>query len=155
MFVLSTGSDPVSQFNSFCEKMGMAGERSQKISLGSGQDKRATNLITDGLIKGQWVLLQNCHLMISWMPKLEQIVEQINMQAHADFRLWLTSSPSAQFPVSILQNAVKMTMEPPTGLKANLMQTYENTNARELNDSAKPKEFKKLLFALSYFHAII
>lgn len=133
----------------------MAGERSQKISLGSGQDKRATNLITDGLIKGQWVLLQNCHLMISWMPKLEQIVEQINMQAHADFRLWLTSSPSAQFPVSILQNAVKMTMEPPTGLKANLMQTYENTNARELNDSAKPKEFKKLLFALSYFHAII
>ena len=39
--------------------MGMAGERSQKISLGSGQDKRATNLITDGLIKGQWVLLQN------------------------------------------------------------------------------------------------
>lgn len=37
--------------------MGMAGERNQKISLGSGQDKRATTLITDGIIKGQWVLL--------------------------------------------------------------------------------------------------
>ena len=27
---------------------------------------------------GGWVLLSNCHLMESWMPSLEAIVEQFN-----------------------------------------------------------------------------
>ena len=46
-------------------------------------------------------------------------------------------------------------MEPPTGLRSNLLRTYANLENKELNDCAKPKEFKKLLFAFSFFHAIV
>lgn len=34
--------------------------------------------------------------------------------------------PSAVFPVFILQNGAKMTMEPPRGIKANLLKAYSN-----------------------------
>jgi len=154
VFVLSTGSDPISAFKKFCTESGME-SRYDTISLGSGQGKPAEEKIEKGKQHGNWVLLANCHLCISFMPKLEAIVEQLQSNIHADFRLWLTSAQTPKFPVSILQNSVKMTMEPPSGLRANMLQTYENLDNRSLNDCVYPVQYKKVLFAMAFFHAII
>ncbi len=48
-----------------------------------------------------------------------------------------------------------MVLEPPKGLRNNLLRTYANLPDKELNDCQKPAVFKKLLFSLSLFHAII
>lgn len=48
-----------------------------------------------------------------------------------------------------------MTLEPPKGLRANLLRSYANLTDVELNSCRKPEEYKKLLFGLCLFHAII
>jgi len=112
-------------------------------------------MIREASQRGGWVLLQNCHLAISWMPELERICEEFNEGLHVDFRLWLTSMPSASFPISVLQNSVKMTLEPPQGLRSNLKRSYVALDDNFLKNCAKPEQFKKLTFAFCFFHAIV
>jgi hypothetical protein len=40
------------------------------------------------------------------------------------FRLWLTSMSLDGFPQTILQNSVKLTSEPPKGIKTSLLRTF-------------------------------
>jgi dynein heavy chain len=50
--------------------------------LAKAKVKRPKEMIDDAKVKGGWVLLQNCHLALSWMPRLEIIVEGLNRTIH-------------------------------------------------------------------------
>lgn len=50
---------------------------------------------------------------------------------------------------------VKMTFEPPTGLKNNIERVLCTVDPKNFENCAKPKEWKKLFFGLCFFHALI
>jgi len=75
----------------------------------------ARQMIERGAIQGHWVMLQNCHLLVSWLPKLEAIFDNLQ-KPDKGFRLWLTTSPTDKFPLGILQKSIKVVTEPPDGL---------------------------------------
>jgi len=155
IFILSSGSDPMGDVTRLAETYNMLANI-VPISLGQGQGPKATAGIKDGCATGKWVLLQNCHLGISYMPTLESKIEHLNIdEINPDFRLWLTAMPSPDFPISVLQNGIKMTVEPPKGLRNSLQRAYLGMDEEWFNSSSKPVEFKKMLFALCFFHGLI
>ncbi|XP_014680873.1 PREDICTED: dynein heavy chain 2, axonemal-like [Priapulus caudatus] len=155
IFVLSTGVDPTSSLLQLAENAGMA-NRFHALSLGQGQAPIATRMIKDGIREGKWVYLANCHLSLSWMPQLDKLVEQLQVEEpHQDFRLWLSSSPHPDFPISILQAGIKMTTEPPKGLRANMKRLYQLMTEPQFTHCRRPDKYKKLLFGLCFFHSIL
>ncbi|KAA3673121.1 dynein heavy chain, axonemal, partial [Paragonimus westermani] len=157
VFILSTGSDPMHQFQRFAKEQGYS-DRTHSVSLGQGQGPTAEKLMEQAARLGDWVFLQNCHLAASWMIRLEELVKNRAddpRTTNKDYRLYLSSMPTKVFPISVLQNSVKVTNEPPKGLRANLSRALNEISADFFEKHLLDKVWRKLVFGICFFHAIV
>ena len=113
--------------------------------------------------------------------KAEKEKDPLDNLVNPNFRLWLTSMPVKTFPVSILQNSLKLTTEPPSGIKSNIKKLFNEITEEKIQPKSKPinttdkkpeeikaeqeklekdniikkQHFIKLLYSLSLFHAVL
>jgi dynein heavy chain len=154
-FILSPGADVVSDVDKLAAKLGkQKGVEYHNISLGQGQDIVAEEKLDVGNRQGHWVFLNNVHLMPRWLTRLEKKLEEYAiMGTHPDFRIMFSSDPSDSIPVSILDRCIKLTSDPPSGLKANLKQAFA-CFSRETYEELESRT-KGILFGLCQFHAVM
>ncbi|OQR86956.1 flagellar inner arm dynein 1 heavy chain alpha [Achlya hypogyna] len=151
--ILSPGADPQSDIQTLGEATGFSGHKFKFLALGQGQGPLAEQMLEAGYTRGHWVLLQNCHLLASWLRTLEKTLLAMH-KPHRDFRLWLTTEPTDRFPLGILQRSLKVVTEPPDGLKQNMRSLYSKLDEALLDECPHPA-FKQVVFVLCFLHAVV
>ncbi|XP_044053526.1 dynein axonemal heavy chain 10 isoform X1 [Siniperca chuatsi] len=153
VFILSPGSDPGSDLMKLAERSGFGGNKFKFLAMGQGQEKVALQLLERAVSRGQWLMLQNCHLLVKWLKELEKSLERVT-KPNPNFRLWVTTNPITDFPIGILQKSLKVVTEPPNGLKLNMRATYSKISHETLTACPHPA-FRSLVYVLAFFHAVV
>lgn len=153
VFILSPGSDPTSDLMKLADRCGFSGPKFRLISLGQGQEQKALALLHLAIDQGLWLMLQNGHLLLSFIKTLEKLLDSVQ-KPHPDFRLWITTDATPSFPIGILQKSLKVVTEPPNGLKMNLQATFFKLRQQTLDACIHPA-FKPLAYVLGFFHAVL
>ena len=154
-FILSPGANVVADLDIMATKYGFQkGVSYHNVSMGQGQDVVAMTCLETAHRNGHWVILNNVHLMPKWLVELEKKLDEYGTEgSHTKFRLFLTSDPSKTIPIGILNRCIKLTNEPPAGLKANLKRAW-CFFSKEFIEEADSKT-KSILFGLCHFHSIM
>lgn len=157
-FILSPGVDPLKDIEMLGRRRGITLENRKlvSVSLGQGQDVIAIEALERAHQEGTWVMLGNIHLMTSWLPTLEKKMDELSVGYHDDFRLFLSAEPSHHpIPIAILQRCIKVTNEPPRGMRASMLRAFDNFDEDALSASSKETEFHSILFTMCFFHAVV
>jgi len=153
-FILSSGADPISTLEGISQQRGLGDEKFQRVALGQGQDIVAMAKLAVAHKNGGWVVLENIHLMPRWCGDLEKQLDDYAVEgSHPDFRVFLTAEPAKGIPIGLLERSVKLTNEPPQGLKQNLKRALATFDKEEF-DYKDPK-VRSILFGLCHFHSIV
>ena len=148
--LLSAGSDPSCQIEVIArEKM----QEYRQIAMGQGQEEFARKMMTDALLNGHWLMLQNCHLTVDFCEEImETLLETCDI--HNQFRLWITTEVYDKFPIGLLQMSLKYTNEPPNGIKSSIKRIFSDLSTDTLDYTNHPT-WPKLLFSVAFLHSIV
>ncbi|KAM9352911.1 dynein axonemal heavy chain 11 [Symphorus nematophorus] len=161
-FILSPGVDPLKDVEKLGLKLGFSIDQDtlHNVSLGQGQEEVAERVVKTASKLGHWVILQNAHLVARWLPSLDVLLETAAVDSHPNYRVFITGEPASSpeqhvIPRGILENAIKITNEPPTGMNASLHAALNNFSQDTLDMCSREQEFNSMFFSLCFFHACV
>ena len=163
-FVLFPGVDPTIDVERVGALHGISQENGKffNISMGQGQEEIAIKRLHKAAEEGTWIMLQNVHLMQTWLKTFERQLEIAQEECNENFRCFISAEPpplpDMKFvPESVLQGCIKVANEAAQDLKANLKHAFSKFTDQSFDRarSHKYNEYKALLFGLCMFHSLI
>ena len=128
------------------------GARCTSVAMGSAEGYNlADQAIANAARTGSWVLLKNVHLAPGWLGQLEKRLHSLSPSPK--FRLFLTMETNPSIPVNILRQSRVLMNEPPSGVRANLLDTLRGLPQARL--ASGPAEKSRLFFLLAWYHAVV
>lgn len=125
----------------------------RSVSMGQGQEFHARKMITECMAGGGWVMLQNVHLSLSFCSEIIDILVETE-HIEEGFRLWVTTEVHDEFPIGLLQMAIKFTNEPPQGIKASMKRSYQ-AFSQDFLDYTAAAQWPPLLYTVAFLHTIV
>jgi len=90
------------------------------------------------------------------MEEMEEYLNPKEKVVHESFRIFITCLPTIEFPLAVMQMAIKVTTEPPKGLKAGLSRTFATIINQDFLEKVEPPEkWRSLVFSLCFMHSCI
>ena len=155
IYLLSAGADPTDAIETLARRKRKGIEC---VSMGEGQDVVAQRAIDAATANGSWVLLQNCHLGLSFVDTLETSMLRLknpDSNCSSDFRLFVTTEPTPKFAIGLLLISSKVTNEPPKGLRAGLQRAYTVIVDQDRVDRIETPVWRTLLYTLCFTHCSV
>eukprot|EP00698_Gefionella_okellyi_P011213 TRINITY_DN2949_c0_g2_i1.p1 TRINITY_DN2949_c0_g2~~TRINITY_DN2949_c0_g2_i1.p1 ORF type:complete len:3309 (-),score=891.59 TRINITY_DN2949_c0_g2_i1:55-9981(-) len=124
------------------------------IALGPERLEAAEKLIAQSMDSPQWLLVENCHLVPQWLPRLYKLVRSMETRpVQSDFRLWLTTAAAESFLPALASRCLKMSIESPDSLRSTLYQLY--TKSASYIDKLRTPEYRSAIGRALLFHALL
>ncbi|CAM9114065.1 unnamed protein product, partial [Sphacelaria rigidula] len=162
LFLLFPGVDPTAWVEGLGRELGVTTTNGllSNTSMGQGQEAKAERTLVRLAQKGGWAMLQNVHLMQSWLPTLVVTLESLSDTADESFRCFLSAElpplPTMQnMPEALLQSCLKVANEAPADLRSNLRRAWAMFDQEKLDSCTAVKEFRACLFGLCFFHSLV
>ncbi|KAJ1562908.1 Dynein heavy chain 3, axonemal [Nowakowskiella sp. JEL0078] len=125
------------------------------LSLGRFTQNQFDSIFEEGIVKGRWIVLNNCHLDCGFLDyvhlrlvqmRLKQKVSKIN----PGFRLWIVGKPSTKIPDFIYANSINIMFDGTADLKTLIESIF-----CILEENISPHEFKTSLLYREFLFRII
>ena len=90
---------------------------------------------------------------------MNELVEYLNSDAMLNInengRLWITVEQCDEFPLGLLQNSIKVTNEPPKGIKASMHKTFTTVINQDYLEKVEHSSWKTLIYVMSFLHSLV
>jgi dynein heavy chain len=97
------------------------------------------------------MLLHNCHLVLSWMPRLDEIAAALHSQkTHPRFKLCLVT-----ISIAIMYQGQIIIHEIPMGMLDNVMRVHNGFDREDCRQIDQLSQERSQLFRLALLHAVI